>query len=154
MRRYAAYGLIVAGLVAPGPALAAGDLTKQEPITIAVELGTAGGEHKFVPSDLRLETGKLYKLVLTNPSQSKHYFTSAGLAARVYTRKAQVVDGKGTLAEIKGAISEIEVYPGATAEWWFVPVATAKLDDLHCHIKDADGRTHAEHGMTGTITIE
>ena len=39
-----------------------------------------------------------------------------------------------TLAEFKGAIREIEVYPGQTAEWWFVPVATGRVTDLRCGI--------------------
>ncbi len=71
----------------------------------------------------------------------------------MHTRKVQVVDTGGTKAEIKGVISEIEVYPGGTAEWWFVPVAAGNFSDLHCHIKDGDGRTHAQKGMTGTVTI-
>lgn len=134
-------------------AYAAGDLTKQDPIAVSVQLGTADGAHKFVPSVLTFETGKLYKLVITNPSKPKHYFTSASLAASVFTRKVQVVDAKGTIAEIKGFIREIEVYPGGVSEWWFVPVAAGRFQDLHCHIKGADGQTHAEQGMTGTITI-
>lgn len=145
--------LLIPGLLAAA-AFAAGDMTKQQPIEVRVSLGTAEGMHKFEPSELRFETGKLYKLVLANPSKVKHYFTSPGLAARVYTRKVQVVDAKGTIAEIKGSIREIEVYPGGTAEWWFVPVATGTLDDLHCHIKDKDGQRHAAKGMVGTITIE
>lgn len=146
--------LLTPGLPAAAPALAAGDMTKQQPIEVRVSLGTGEGRHQFVPSELRFETGKLYKLVLANPSKTKHYFTSPGLAARVYTRKVQVVDAKGTIAEIKGSIREIEVYPGGTAEWWFVPVATGTLNDLHCHIRDTDGQTHAAKGMVGTITIE
>jgi uncharacterized cupredoxin-like copper-binding protein len=58
------------------------------------------------------------------------------------------------LAEFKGAIREIEVYPGQTAEWWFVPVAAGRITDLQCGIKGADGKTHAEHGMVGEIVIE
>jgi uncharacterized cupredoxin-like copper-binding protein len=76
----------------------------------------------------------------------------------VWTRKAQVVqqrDGKGvTLAEFKGAIREIEVYPGHSAEWWFVPVAAGRVTDLRCGITDKDGKTHADYGMTGEIVIE
>jgi uncharacterized cupredoxin-like copper-binding protein len=76
----------------------------------------------------------------------------------VFTRKAQVVqqrDGKNvTLAEFKGAIREIEVYPGHSAEWWFVPIAAGRVSDLRCDIKSADGKTHAELGMTGEIVIE
>lgn len=136
-----------------GYVYAAGDLTKQEPIEVRVTLGTADDSHKFVPNELSFETGKLYKLILTNPSQKKHYFTSPGLAKSVFTRKVQVVDTQGTKAEIKGSISEIEVYPEGVAEWWFVPVATGTFSDLHCHIKDDDGQTHAEKGMIGTVTI-
>jgi hypothetical protein len=74
------------------------------------------------------------------------------------TRKVQVVqnrDGKmATLAEFKGAIREIEVYPGQTAEWWFVPVAAGRVTDLRCGIVAADGKRHADHGMVGEIVIE
>jgi hypothetical protein len=70
----------------------------------------------------------------------------------------QVVQTRGdkpvTLAEFKGAIREIEVYPGHAAEWWFVPVAAGRISDLHCGIKDKDGKSHAEHGMVGEIVIE
>ena len=104
----------------------AGDLSRQEPIAVTVELGKPG-IHAFFPNQLRFETGKLYKLVLKNPSSDPHYFTSHAFTQLIYTRKVQVVqerDGKPTtLAEFKGAIREIEVYPGQIAEWWFVPVA-------------------------------
>ncbi len=155
MGRHMIVGLtaLFTGFAVVTAAFSAGNLAKQEPIEIRVQLGTKDGILNFVPDNLTFETGKLYKLVLTNPSKTKHYFTSLGLASRVYSRKVQVVDDGGTKAEIKGAIREIEVYPGGTAEWWFVPVAAGKLDDLHCHIKDEDGLTHAEMGMTGTITI-
>jgi len=92
--------------------------------------------------------------VLTNPSSTKHYFSSPKFASKVYTRKVQVLNDGSRIAEIKGHIREIEVFPGGTAEWWFVPVSTGTLTDLHCAVKDKDGRTHAEHGMVGTIVIE
>jgi len=136
-------------------AFAAGDLTRQEPIEVTVELGTQNGELVFQPSNLEFETGKLYKLILTNPSPVKHYFTSAEFAKRIFTRKVQVmIDGKRT-AEIKGDIAEIEVFPGGTTEWWFVPVQTGKAKDLHCHVKDkASGMKHDKLGMTGSIVIK
>jgi uncharacterized cupredoxin-like copper-binding protein len=156
MRRHVIVGLTASftGFAAVTAAFSAGNLAKQEPVEVRVQLGTKDGDLNFVPDNLTFETGKLYKLVLTNPSKTKHYFTSLGLASRVYSRKVQVVDDGGTKAEIKGAIREIEVYPGGTAEWWFVPVATGKLDDLQCNIKDKDGHTHAEKGMIGMITIK
>ena len=135
----------------------AGDLSRQEPIVIVIELGKPG-QHAFTPNKLRFETGKLYKLVLSNPSSEAHYFTSHAFTQLIYTRKVQVVqsrDGKmTTLAEFKGAIREIEVYPGHIAEWWFVPVATGRATDLRCGIVGTDGRSHAEHGMVGEIVIE
>ena len=136
---------------------AAGNLAGQQPIEITVDLGKPG-QHVFAPNQLKFETGKLYKLILRNPSNDPHYFTSHGFSQMVYTRKVQVVqtrDGKPTtLAEFKGAIREIEVYPGQSAEWWFVPVATGRITDLRCGIMGSDGKSHAELGMVGEIVIE
>ena len=144
-------------LLAATMAHAGGDLSRQEPIEVTVELGKPG-RHAFTPDKLRFETGKLYKLVLRNPSNEPHYFTSHAFTQLIYTRKVQVVqsrDGKtAPLAEFKGAIREIEVYPGQTAEWWFVPVAAGRVTDLRCGIVAADGKSHADHGMVGEIVIE
>lgn len=138
-------------------ALAAGDLSKQVPVEITVDLGSPG-KHEFSPNKLRFETGKLYKLVLRNASNDPHYFTSHAFSQMIWTRKVQVTqtrDGKTiTLAEFKGAIREVEVYPGQSAEWWFVPVAAGRVTDLRCGITAGDGKTHADHGMTGEIVIE
>ena len=140
-----------------GIAHASGNLAGQPPIEVVVELGRPG-QHVFVPSQLRFETGKLYKLVLKNSSTDPHYFTSHGFTQLIFTRKVQVVqerEGKSvTLAEFKGAIREIEVYPGQVAEWWFVPVATGRVTDLRCGIVGKDGKSHADHGMLGEIVIE
>lgn len=138
------------GLAGTPAAIAAGDLTAQTPVEIKVQLGDKEDALRFFPDRLELETGKLYKLVLHNASAKAHYFSSAGLARAVFTRKAQVLgaDGK-TIAEVKGTVAEIEVYPGGTAEWWFVPVKAATLDDLKCTVKG-----HAEGGMVGQITIK
>ncbi|OGA54038.1 MAG: hypothetical protein A3G24_00005 [Betaproteobacteria bacterium RIFCSPLOWO2_12_FULL_62_13] len=136
---------------------AGGDLSAQKPITVRVDMGKDGVEkHVFYPDKLTFETGKLYKLVIHNPSNSKHYFTSPGFVSKVFTRKVQVMDDLGasakTLSEIKGAVREVEVYPGGTTEWWFVPVATGTAK-VTCNIKDKDGKTHEAKGMEGTITI-
>ncbi len=132
-----------------GAAQAAGDLTRQEPVLVTVKLGDEKGALRFFPANVAFETGKLYRLRLENPSKEKHYFSSAGLAEAVFTRKVEAHgrDGK-PVAEIKGAIREIEVFPGGVAEWWFVPLKTGSFDDLKCTIKG-----HAEAGMTGKIEI-
>ena len=141
----------------PATGWTAGNLAGQQPIEVVVELGKPG-QHVFSPSSLKFETGKLYKLVLRNSSNDPHYFTSHGFSQLIYTRKVQVVqtrDGKPTtLAEFKGAIREVEVYPGHAAEWWFVPVATGRVTDLRCGIIGSDGTSHADHGMVGEIVIE
>jgi hypothetical protein len=68
MNRVAAL-LAASVLLANGAATqAAGDLSRQTPIEVTVELGKPG-QHVFVPNRLKFETGKLYKLVLTNPSK-------------------------------------------------------------------------------------
>ncbi len=124
---------------------------------MTVDLGMPG-KHVFAPDKLRFETGKLYKLILRNASKDPHYFTSHAFSQLIWSRKVQVTqerEGKKvTLAEFKGAIREIEVYPGHSAEWWFVPVAAGRADDLRCGIVAPDGTTHAGHGMTGEIVIE
>ena len=149
--------IAVASLWFPSSGQSAGDLSRQTPIEVTVELGKPG-QHVFVPSELKFETGKLYKLILRNPSEDPHYFTSDSFTQMIYTRKVQVTqqrDGKTvTLAEFKGAIREIEVYPGHAAEWWFVPVAAGRVKDLRCGIVGKDGKSHAEHGMVGEIVIE
>jgi uncharacterized cupredoxin-like copper-binding protein len=134
----------------PTLAFAEGDMTAQDPIEVTVNLGNENNKLRFFPSTLEFETGKLYKLVIRNPSKQKHYFSAEGLSRSVFTRKVQIVDASNdTLAEVKGVVNEIEVYPNGIAEWWFVPVKTLKGSPLHCSIKG-----HTEAGMTGTITIK
>jgi len=130
--------------------LGAGDLTQQMPIDIKVQLGDEKNSRRFVPDMIELETGKLYRLILSNASAEKHYFSSEGLSQAAFTRKVQVngADGKA-LAEVKGVIREIEVYPNAVTEWWFVPIKAGQFGDLKCTIPG-----HAEAGMVGRITIK
>ena len=150
---------VAAANTARAQSAAGDDLSRQEPIEVIVRLGTTEGDHRFEPATLRFRTGRLYRLILLNVSRDPHYFTSEGLAASVWTRKAQVM-GQGTdgrpavLAEIKGALRDIEVYPGQRAEWWFVPVQAGHFRDLRCDIRASDGRSHADHGMRGEVVIE
>jgi uncharacterized cupredoxin-like copper-binding protein len=141
---------VIIGIAGAGTAVAAGDLTAQTPIEVKIQLGNKENSLRFFPDKIELETGKLYKVVLHNPSTLAHYFSSEGLSRAVFTRKVQVLgpDGK-TIAEVKGTILEIEVFPGGTAEWWLVPVKAVTLNDLKCTVKG-----HSEGGMAGTITIK
>jgi uncharacterized cupredoxin-like copper-binding protein len=80
---------VLAGLLISRAANAEGDLTRQEPTVVKVELGTADDALIFAPGSLVFETGKLYRLVLHNPSKTKHYFTAPGLADRVFTARCR-----------------------------------------------------------------
>ena len=133
-----------------------GDLTRQEATSIEVLLkGRSGELHYYEPSILKFETGKLYKLKLKNQSDSKHYFTSKEFADSIFTRKIQVNKDLEKIAEIKGNISEIEIFPNNTLEWWFVPVKTGVFEDLNCKVIDKKiNKSHAEMGMRGKIIIE
>lgn len=145
--------MIIAGwglFFVPVSSPAAGDLTSQEPIEITVQLGNDKNAMAFFPDTVNMETGKLYKLILANPSPQKHYFSSEGMAQAVFTRKVQVngKDGKA-IAEVKGSIREIEVYPGGNTEWWLVPVKTGTFNDLKCTIPG-----HGQAGMVGKVIIK
>ena len=140
--------LVVLGLATGGVA-AKGDMSNQKPQTVTVELSNAKGDMRFFPDKLDFEAGNLYKLVISNKSQAKHYFSSDRFAQSIYTRKVQVIGRGGKVsAEIKGAVREVEVYPGDTVEWWFVPIKAGMLEDLQCVIPG-----HAQAGMRGTIEI-
>ncbi|HLO51865.1 MAG TPA: sulfocyanin-like copper-binding protein [Kamptonema sp.] len=119
-----------------------GDLLRQPATEINISLGSATGELKFFPNLLEFESGKRYKLVLKNPSPQKHYFTSKDFADASWTQKVEAGN-----VEIKGVIHELELKPGAEAEWVFVPMKSGTYH-LQCTIAG-----HAEAGMIGKITI-
>jgi uncharacterized cupredoxin-like copper-binding protein len=119
------------------PALAA-----SAPIEVQVSLGNTAGELKFFPSNLQFETGKVYKIFLDNPSPTKHYFTAKDFADASWTKKVDAGN-----VEIKGAIHELEIRPGAKAEWVLVPMKSGTYE-LHCSIPG-----HTEAGMKGKIGI-
>ena len=133
-----------------------GDLTRQHPIEVEVLLkGLSGNAHYYEPSELTFKTGNLYILKIKNVSDSKHYFSSTNFANSIFTRKIQLIKNDKKIAEIKGIINEIEVFPNNLLEWWFVPIKTGQFNDLNCHIKDSTtGKTHSEMGMVGRIVIE
>jgi uncharacterized cupredoxin-like copper-binding protein len=139
-----------AWLAAGGTAGAKGDLAGPKASPVLLTLGNADSKTVFSPKHLAFETGKLYKLLLINPSPEKHEFDGAALAEAVYTRKVEVVGPDGTeLAEIKGSVREIKVMPGTTVEWYFVPVRTVKRGEFVCAMPG-----HKEAGMVGTFSIE
>ncbi|MBW4613435.1 MAG: cupredoxin domain-containing protein [Desmonostoc vinosum HA7617-LM4] len=118
------------------------DLLKQPATEITISLGNSANELKFEPNHLEMVSGKRYLLRLNNPSQLKHYFTAKDFADGIWTQKVEA--GK---VEIKGAIHELELKPGAEAEWVFVPLKSGKYG-LRCPISG-----HTQAGMTGEIIV-
>ncbi len=118
-------------------------------IEVNISVGTANGQMKFTPDTLTFERGNYYKLVITNQSSDDHYFTSDAFATHIFTRKVEVMDKEGkTIAEIHGAINDMELKPGASVEWFFFPMTKGKNLKLFCHKKD-----HEAQGMVGSINI-
>lgn len=143
MRKHLMIALVLSlGGMAAADGAQAADLSKQDPIKVVVDLGTKDGNLVFTPNRLTFDAGKLYKLVLKNPSPFKHYFSTLRFASAVWTRKVEVGG-----AEVKGAVREIELKPDGEAEWFFVPVQAGTFH-LECTI-----RGHAEAGMVGEITV-
>ena len=132
------------------------DLTRQTPIEKTVFLkGKIGLNHFYEPSELIFYTGKLYKLIIKNVSDSKHYFGSDLFAKSIFTRKIQLTKNTNKVAEIKGIINEVEVWPNEALEWWFVPLKTGIFLDLKCNVKDKETElNHSEMGMKGKIIIK
>ena len=132
------------------------DLTRQTPIEKTVFLkGEIGLNHSYEPSELIFYTGKLYKLIIKNVSDTKHYFGSDLFAKSIFTRKIQLIKNTDKVAEIKGIISAVEVWPNEALEWWFVPIKTGIFLDLKCNVKDKETQlNHSEMGMKGKIIIK
>jgi uncharacterized cupredoxin-like copper-binding protein len=121
----------------------AANVLNQPAIVVSVTLGNTANELKFFPDRLKFESGKRYKLVLTNPSATKHYFTDKDFADAIWSQKVDAGN-----VEIKGAVNNLELRPGAKAEWVFVAMKPGSYP-LRCTVPG-----HAEAGMKGIIAIE
>jgi uncharacterized cupredoxin-like copper-binding protein len=132
------------------PAYADGDLSRADATEIVIEMGQVDAKHMyFKPNHIDLVTGKAYKIVLKNMDTIKHEFAAPEFIVKVFTRKVEVLGADGKMiAEVKGAISEVEVAGGGVAEWFIVPVQTGKDIPMDCALEG-----HKEAGMFGTVTI-
>ena len=147
--KYLAF-IIAPFLALAGPqTFAAGDMSRDNPQKVVLEMGTKDGHMYFKPSHLEFETGKAYKIVLKNVDSIKHEVEASEFAEKVFTRKVEVKKDGKLLAEVKGSIREIEVGPNAEVEWFVVPVQTGENMDMICALKG-----HKEAGMFGTVTIK
>lgn len=109
---------------------------------VKVSLGSTANELKFFPNQLKFIADRPYKLILENSSPQKHYFTAKDFADAIWTSKVE-----DDFVEVKGAIHEVELRPGAGLEWVFVPLKPGTYS-LRCPITG-----HTEAGMTGEIIV-
>jgi uncharacterized cupredoxin-like copper-binding protein len=120
----------------------ASDLTATAPIEVKISLGNIGNQLKFFPDRVQLVAGKKYKLLLSNPSPQKHYFTAREFASSSWTQKVDAGN-----VEIKGAIQELELRPNTNAALVLVPMKPGNYQ-LRCTIPG-----HTAAGMIGTIIV-
>lgn len=134
MKKIAVSALAVLGL-ASGLAFAEGDLSRADVITVDIELGQDDNGMYIKPSMTEFVTGQAYKLHIFNTDDFKHELALNALGEASFTRKIEITDDEGGLiAEIKGAIREVEVGPGASADWYLVPVQTVDEGEMSCEL--------------------
>ncbi len=130
---------------------------EQEPMEVVLRFGSATDGFELSPNTLQLETGKPYKLVITNPSSTTHYVTAPEFAAAVSTRKVEITGGnverkrflrtKLGIARRLPVIGEIELTAGGKAEWYFTGNDAGRFP-IECGIP-----AHAQAGMVGMIVV-
>ncbi|RYG93323.1 biphenyl 2,3-dioxygenase [Loktanella sp. IMCC34160] len=142
--------LAAAAAFAAGPGRAEGDLSRANVIEVPLEMGSNADGMFFAPAEYTFVTGQAYVLVLTNSDEIVHELSLNEMVERIFTRKIEVSDADGNLVtEVKGTIREVEVGPGQTVEWFFVPVQTTDEPvQISCEIPG-----HAEAGMVAMATI-
>ena len=128
-----------------------------KPQRLILSLGREGDRKQlFYPDYFALTAGKPYTLIIQNPSLDIHEFDAPGLVASSWSSDVKVLDDIGAsahpIATIVGTPAEIEIRPGGSVEWTFVPVVAGRYDIL-CDIEDQSGKTHTAMGMKGTIVV-
>ncbi len=136
--------LILAALLLSSTVVwAAGDLSRQTPVELKVLVGSKTAEFAILPKTWNLQTGKLYKVTLVNEGKVKHEWVAPEFTLTIWTRKVETAG-----VEVKGVINEIELLPGAKADWYFVPIRTGEFS-MACEIEG-----HKEAGMVGKIIVK
>ncbi len=136
---------------------------RAQPTEITVEFGapSPGGMYAINPSQIRMATGKLYKLVLTNLGTVTHYVTAPAFDGAIATRSVVVSKGEvrgnfalasthyinRATADPMRSVRWIELRPGGRAEWVFIANRSGQYS-LECAMP-----AHTEAGMTAQIVI-
>lgn len=112
-----------------------------------VELGTAEGDFKVFPGDLKLKVGEKYRLMLVNWSREyRHVMMAPEFEKAVTTTGIRTYPER---EEMRGASfgNGINVPPGARVEMYFVPNKEGRYK-LICQ-----DRVHTDAGMEVTIDV-
>ena len=156
MKRHLATAVVAAyGCLAMFAGAQAADPAQTEPIQVIVQLGTDGGDLVITPSNLTFARGKLYNLVLKNPSDTEHRLSVVSFGSTVKTQAKPVIDRGAVTGGLNWKsrvpfgylVREIAVEPGGTAEWSFVPYVEASAY-IKCAVPG-----HAEAGMIGILNV-
>jgi uncharacterized cupredoxin-like copper-binding protein len=115
----------------PAAAIFAG-LDKQEPIQVVLQFGTETKNFALTPKTLRLEKGKLYKLVIVNPSKTAHVVSAHEFGAAI-----------DSISLMHG----VPLKQGEKQAWYFVADQAGTYDIMCAH------KAHADAGMMGKIIV-
>jgi uncharacterized cupredoxin-like copper-binding protein len=127
--------------------------TGESPTTLTLYLGNDENEFVATPKRLNMETGKLYRLVIKNPSFTPHSFWGPLFDGAVDSKGMVQVDRGEVKLRTTGELGEelytweIKIEPGGTAVWDLVP-AVAGLYPWAC-----THQVHAAVGVVGEIEV-
>ena len=122
-----------------------------DPVEVKLALGSDDPKMQqlFNPSRLHFKVGTFYRLVIYNPSNVTHFFSSGELSRQVISRKLVVLDREGNrVRKATGLIRKLEVGPGMAAEWTFLPYKLSRNVAIYCALPE-----HKRAGMAGQVEI-
>jgi len=117
------------------------------PITdLYVQFGGEHGQLMVSPSELTLQAGELYRIILINPSGLVHVVAAPELAANGLT--TGILQGFEDVNYPAASITAgISLAPGQTIEWTFMPLEEGTFK-LGC-----EDRVHAAAGLHAMIKV-
>jgi uncharacterized cupredoxin-like copper-binding protein len=107
-------------------------LNGQEPIQVVLQFGTETKSFALTPKSLRFETGKLYKLVIVNPSKTAHVVFAPEFGVAI-----------DSISLTQG----VALKQGDRQTWYFVADQAGTYDIMCGH------KAHVEAGMMGKIIV-
>ena len=107
-------------------------LPGQVPIQVVLQFGTETKNFALIPKTLRFEKGKLYRLVIVNPSKTAHVVSAPEF---------------GVAVDSISLMHGVALKQGDRQAWYFVADQAGTYDIMCAH------KAHAEAGMVGKIIV-